>query len=188
LTASPQSSVNFTPLHALEGIITPNGLCFERHHGGMADIDPARHRLMIHGMVERPVVLTMAEIRRLPRVNRIYFLECAANSGMEWRGAQLNGVQFTHGMIHNVMYTGVTLRTLLEAVGCGPVRRGCWRRGRMRRGWIARSRSARRSMTAWWRSPRTARRCGRSRAIRCAWWCRAAGQHVGEVAAPAQDR
>ena len=120
LTASPQSSVNFTPLHALDGIITPNGLCFERHHGGMADIDPARHRLMIHGMVERPVVLTVADLKRLPRVNRIYFLECAANSGMEWRGAQLNGVQFTHGMIHNVMYTGVTLRTLLDAAGVKP--------------------------------------------------------------------
>jgi sulfane dehydrogenase subunit SoxC len=120
LTAAPQTSVSFTPLHALDGIITPNGLCFERHHGGIAEIDPAQHRLMIHGMVEHPVVLTMQDIKRLPRVNRIYFLECAANSGMEWRGAQLNGVQFTHGMIHNVMYTGVTLRTLFEAVGVRP--------------------------------------------------------------------
>ena len=120
LTAAPQSSVNFTPLHALEGIITPNGLCFERHHGGVAEIDPAQHRLLIHGLVEKPVVLTMQDLKRLPRANRIYFLECAANSGMEWRGAQLNGAQYTHGMIHNVMYTGVTLRTVLEAVGIDP--------------------------------------------------------------------
>jgi sulfane dehydrogenase subunit SoxC len=120
LTANAASSVNFTPLHDLEGIITPNGLCFERHHGGVAEIDPAEHRLMIHGLVERPVVLTLADIKRLPRTNRIYFLECAANSGMEWRGAQLNGCQFTHGMIHNVMYTGVTLRTLLDGVGVKP--------------------------------------------------------------------
>jgi sulfane dehydrogenase subunit SoxC len=120
LTANAASSINFTPLHDLEGIITPNGLCFERHHGGVAEIDPAEHRLMIHGLVERPVVLTLADIKRLPRTNRIYFLECAANSGMEWRGAQLNGCQFTHGMIHNVMYTGVTLRTLLDGVGVRP--------------------------------------------------------------------
>jgi sulfane dehydrogenase subunit SoxC len=120
LTAGTQSSVNFTPLHDLEGIITPNGLCFERHHGGIAEIDPSQHRLMIHGLVSRPMVLTVADLKRLPRTNRIYFLECAANSGMEWRGAQLNGCQFTHGMIHNVMYTGVTLRTLLEGVGVKP--------------------------------------------------------------------
>ena len=120
LTASPQSSVNFTPLHELDGIITPSGLCFERHHAGIAEIDPASHRLMIHGMVERPLVFTMADLKRMPRTNRVHFLECAANSGMEWRGAQLNGCQFTHGMIHNVMYTGVTLRTLLEAAGVKP--------------------------------------------------------------------
>jgi sulfane dehydrogenase subunit SoxC len=120
LTASPQSSVNFTPLHELDGIITPSGLCFERHHGGIAEIAPEKHRLMIHGLVERPLVFSMADLKRLPRTNRIHFLECAANSGMEWRGAQLNGCQFTHGMIHNVMYTGVMLRTLLEAAGVKP--------------------------------------------------------------------
>lgn len=117
LTASRESSVSFTPLHELEGIITPNGLCFERHHGGIAEIDPADHRLMIHGLVERPLILSLEELKRFPRVNRIHFMECAANSGMEWRGAQLNGCQFTHGMIHCVQYTGVSLRTLLEEVG-----------------------------------------------------------------------
>lgn len=117
LTASPESSVNFTPLHELDGIITPSGLCFERHHGGIADIDPASHRLMIHGLVDKPLVFTMEDIRRMPRENRVHFLECAANSGMEWRGAQLNGCQFTHGMVHNVMYTGVPLRMLLAEAG-----------------------------------------------------------------------
>lgn len=117
LTASPESSVNFTPLHELDGIITPSGLCFERHHGGVADINPADHRLMINGLVEKPLVFTMDDIRRMPRINKIYFLECAANSGMEWRGAQLNGCQFTHGMVHNVMYTGVMLKTLLDEAG-----------------------------------------------------------------------
>lgn len=117
LTADPISSVNFTPLHELDGIITPNGLCFERHHGGIAEIDPAQHRLMINGLVHRPLVFTMQDILRFPRENRIYFLECAANTGMEWAGAQLNGCQYTHGMIHNVMYTGVPLRLLLEEAG-----------------------------------------------------------------------
>ena len=117
LTASRESSVSFTPLHELEGIITPNGLCFERHHGGIAEIDPSDHRLMIHGLVDRPLILTLEELKRYPRVNRIHFMECAANSGMEWRGAQLNGCQFTHGMIHCVQYTGVSLRTLLEEAG-----------------------------------------------------------------------
>ena len=117
LTADPVSSINFTPLHELDGIITPNGLCFERHHGGVAEYDPASHRLMINGLVDKELVFTMEDIMRFPRDNRTYFLECAANSGMEWRGSQLNGCQFTHGMIHNVMYTGVPLRLLLEEAG-----------------------------------------------------------------------
>ncbi|MGL5167451.1 MAG: sulfite dehydrogenase [Afipia sp.] len=120
LTASPESSVNFTPLHELDGIITPSGLCFERHHSGVAEINPADHRLMINGLVDKPLVFTMEDIKRMPRVNKIYFLECAANSGMEWRGAQLNGCQFTHGMVHNVMYTGVTLKTVLDEAGLKP--------------------------------------------------------------------
>ena len=117
LTADPISSINFTPIHALDGIITPNGLCFERHHGGIAEIAPGDHRLMINGLVETPMVFTMADLKRFPRVNKIYFLECAANSGMEWRGAQLNGCQYTHGMIHNVMYTGVRLADILAEAG-----------------------------------------------------------------------
>ncbi|RDV05614.1 sulfite dehydrogenase [Undibacter mobilis] len=117
LTASRESSVSFTPLHDLDGIITPNGLCFERHHGGITEIDPHDYRLMLHGLVDKPLIFTLEDLKRLPRVNRIYFLECAANSGMEWRGAQLNGCQYTHGMIHCVMYTGVPLKLLLEQAG-----------------------------------------------------------------------
>ncbi|HEY6834254.1 MAG TPA: sulfite dehydrogenase [Pseudolabrys sp.] len=117
LTATPESSVSFTPLHALDGIITPNGLCFERHHGGIAEVDPHDYRLMLHGLVDRPLIFTLDDLMRLPRVNRIHFLECAANSGMEWRGAQLNGCQYTHGMVHCVQYTGVPLKLLLEQAG-----------------------------------------------------------------------
>jgi sulfane dehydrogenase subunit SoxC len=117
LTVSRESSVNFTPIHELDGIITPNGLCFERHHAGIAEVDPADYQLMINGLVEKPLILTLDDLKRLPRVNRIYFCECAANSGMEWRGAQLNGAQYTHGMVHCVMYTGVPLRLTLEEAG-----------------------------------------------------------------------
>ncbi len=131
LTASRESSVNFTPLHELDGIITPNGLCFERHHGGAAEINPLDHRLMIHGLVDKPLMFTMDDIKRFPRVNRIHFLECAANSGMEWRGAQLNGCQFTHGMVHNVMYTGVLLKDVLDEAGVKPNAK--WLHGRGRR-------------------------------------------------------
>jgi sulfane dehydrogenase subunit SoxC len=117
LTVSRESSVNFTPLHELDGIITPNGLCFERHHAGVAEVDPAQYRLMINGLVDKPLVFTIDDIKRFPRENKIYFLECAANSGMEWRGAQLNGCQFTHGMIHTLMYTGVPLKYVLQEAG-----------------------------------------------------------------------
>jgi sulfane dehydrogenase subunit SoxC len=120
LTASRESSVSFTPLHELDGIITPNGLCFERHHGGIAEIDPADHRLIVHGLTDKALMLTVADLKRFPRVNRIYFLECAANSGMEWRGAQLNGCQYTHGMVHCVQYTGVPLKLILEEAGLKP--------------------------------------------------------------------
>jgi len=117
LTADSVSSINFTPIHDLDGIITPNGLCFERHHAGVAEVKPNKYRLMINGLVERPLVFTLADLMRFPRENHVHFLECAANSGMEWRGAQLNGCQFTHGMIHNVMYTGVRLSDLLKEAG-----------------------------------------------------------------------
>lgn len=124
LTADTASSVNFTPIHELDGIITPNGVCFERHHAGVADIAPQDYRLMINGLVEREIVFTLQDLLRFPRENKVYFLECAANSGMEWRGAQLNGAQFTHGMIHNCMYTGVPLRALLDYAGVKP--EGTW--------------------------------------------------------------
>lgn len=117
LTASPESSVSFTPLQDQPGIITANGLFFERYHGGRASVDPQQHRLMIHGLVERPLLLTMKDIQRFPSVSRIHFIECPANGGMEWRAAQLNSLQFTHGMVSCAEWTGVKLSTLLEEVG-----------------------------------------------------------------------
>ncbi|NVK47768.1 MAG: sulfite dehydrogenase [Rhodobacteraceae bacterium] len=117
LTADPISSINFTPIHALDGTITPQGCAFERHHSGAIELKKEDYRLMINGLVDTPLVFTYEDLERFPRVNKTFFLECAANTGMEWAGAQLNGSQFTHGMIHNMEYTGVTLRTLLEEAG-----------------------------------------------------------------------
>jgi sulfane dehydrogenase subunit SoxC len=117
LTATQESSVSFTPLQDQPGIITANGLFFERYHGGRATVDPAQHRLMIHGMVERPLLLTMDDIGRFPSVSRIHFIECPANGGMEWRAAQLNSLQFTHGMVSCAEWTGVRLSTLLAEAG-----------------------------------------------------------------------
>ena len=114
LTADTVSSINFTPIHALDGTITPQGCAFERHHSGAIDLKKDDYRLMINGLVDTPLVFSYADLERFPRENHVYFCECAANTGMEWAGAQLNGAQFTHGMIHNMEYTGVPLRTLLE--------------------------------------------------------------------------
>src|SRR5262245_45277944 len=66
LTATPESSVSFTPLHQLDGIITPSGLCFERHHGGIAEVIPEDYRLILHGLVDRPLVFTLDDLKRLP--------------------------------------------------------------------------------------------------------------------------
>ena len=120
LTADTISSINFTPIHALDGTITPQGCAFERHHSGAIELSKGDYRLMVNGLVETPLMFTYADLERFPRENRVHFCECAANTGMEWAGAQLNGVQFTHGMIHNMEYTGVPLRTLLEEAGVKP--------------------------------------------------------------------
>lgn len=120
LTESPVSSINFTPIHALEGTITPQGCAFERHHSGAIELSKADYRLMINGLVERPLVFTFEDLLRFPRTSVTAFCECAANGGMEWGGAQLEGCQFTQGMIHNMEYVGVPLRVLLEEAGVKP--------------------------------------------------------------------
>ena len=121
LTRVGQSSVSFCPLQGLFGIITPNGLHFERHHQGWWDIDPSKHRLMVNGsddsMLKRPMVLNMDELMRLPSVSRMHFIECGANTGMEWGNVAVPTVQYTHGMLSCSEFTGVPLRTILELCG-----------------------------------------------------------------------
>ena len=120
LTADSISAVSMTPLQDLKGIITPNGLVFERYHAGVPDINPDQHRLIIHGLVERPLIFTMDDLKRFPSVSEIKFLECPANGGMEWKGPQMQGLQFTHGMLSCCEWSGVKLSTLLQEVGVKP--------------------------------------------------------------------
>jgi sulfane dehydrogenase subunit SoxC len=121
LTQTGQSSVSFAPLQSLFGIVTPSGLHFERHHQGWWDVDPSKHRLMINGsdekMVRKPMVFTMDELMRLPSVSRFHFIECGANSGMEWGNVAVPTCQYSHGMISCSEFTGVPLRLLLEMAG-----------------------------------------------------------------------
>ena len=93
------SNRGYTPLQDLHGFITPNGLFFERHHAGIPDIDPAEHRLVVHGLVEREVVFTMDDLLRFPAVSRFYFLECSGNSSSEMKEAKGEIVQQTHGLM-----------------------------------------------------------------------------------------
>jgi sulfane dehydrogenase subunit SoxC len=110
-----------TPLHLLDGTITPNGLHFERHHSGIPDIDPEAHRLLIHGLVKRPLVFTLEALARYPMVSRIAFIECGGNSGALYQKDPVaGGVQALHGLVSCAEWTGVRLADLLEEAEVGP--------------------------------------------------------------------
>jgi sulfane dehydrogenase subunit SoxC len=117
LTRTAHSSVSFTPLQNLFGIMTPAGVHFERHHSGVPDVVPDEHRLMIHGLVKAPRLYTLDDIMRFPSVSRIHFIECGANTGMEWANAAVPTVQYTHGMLGCSEWTGVPLAVLLDEAG-----------------------------------------------------------------------
>jgi sulfane dehydrogenase subunit SoxC len=107
----------FTPLQDLQGIITPASLHFERHHNGVPTINPSDHRLLIHGLVERPLIFTVEELKRLPSAARLLFIECSGNTTSGWHDALDVTVQQTHGLMSTSEWTGVKLSTLLETVG-----------------------------------------------------------------------
>ena len=121
LTQTTQASVSFAPLQSLFGIVTPSGLHFERHHQGWWDVDPSQHRLMINGsdasLLKTAMVFTMDEVMRMPSVSRFHFIECGANTGMEWGNVAVPTVQYSHGMLSCSEFTGVPLRTLLDQCG-----------------------------------------------------------------------
>jgi sulfane dehydrogenase subunit SoxC len=112
-----ETGSSFTPLQESIGILTPSALHYERHHGGVPTIDPARHRLVIHGLVDRPLSLSMADIRRLPSVTRLLALECGGNSAGEWNGAGGGDVQRSHGLLSGSEWTGVPLSLVLAEAG-----------------------------------------------------------------------
>lgn len=116
-TKTKESSWTFTPLQDSQGIITPSALHFERHHAGVPDIDPAQHRLLIHGLVTRPVVLSVEDIRCLPSVSRVHMIECSGNSLTEWAKPTMKDVQGTHGLTSCSEWTGVPLATIFNDLG-----------------------------------------------------------------------
>jgi len=122
---APGSGTSMTPLHQLQGTITPNGLHFERHHSGVPDIDPARHELLIHGLVRRPLKFTVEALLRYPTVSRICFLECSGNSLFNTKPEP---PQMSCGAIHGLIscseWTGIPLALLLEEAGLDP--KGKW--------------------------------------------------------------
>ena len=124
VTRTPEATASLTPLRESFGIITPSALHFERHHSGVPEIDPASHTLMIHGLVDRPLVFSMDELKRLPAASRVLFIECSGNSSSEWLGAVGPTVQRTHGLTSCCEWTGVWLSTLLRE--CGVRSAGSW--------------------------------------------------------------
>ncbi|MGE0865136.1 MAG: sulfite dehydrogenase [Vicinamibacterales bacterium] len=120
---SPRRTSSLTPLQDLDGIITPSDLHFERHHGGVPAIDPAQYSLLIHGMVDRPMVFTLADLRRFPGRSMIRMMECSGNGGRAYRreGNQTDVTpQQVDGLTSTSEWTGVPLATLLREAGASP--------------------------------------------------------------------
>jgi sulfane dehydrogenase subunit SoxC len=107
-----------TPLQDLDGIITPNGLFYERHHGGVPTIDPAQHRLMLHGLVDKPMIFTMDDIRRFPSESRIHFLECSGNP--LYKKPYGKTASDLVGLLSCAEWTGVSLKLVLQEAGLQP--------------------------------------------------------------------
>lgn len=117
---TPEEASSRTPLADLYGTITPSSLHFERHHSGVPDIDPAAHKLLVHGLVDRPLVFTVDDLKRLPAASRVLFLECSGNSARGWTKTRRPSVQAEHGLTSCSEWTGVPLSIVLDEVGVRP--------------------------------------------------------------------
>ena len=117
-SVDPDNAINSkTPLGKLVGSITPTDLHYERSHAGVPDIDPAQHRLLIHGMVQKPLVLSVDDLKAMPSISRIVFIECTGNGWENWKKADPNlTVQNTHGLVSTNEWTGVPLKFLIDLV------------------------------------------------------------------------
>ena len=110
-----------TPHHLLDGMITPNGLHFVIARAGAPDIDPDKHRLLIHGLVKQPLIFSLDELMRYPMESRIAFVECGGNSAPLWSKEPIQAnVQALHGLVSCAEWTGIRLSTLLEETGVDP--------------------------------------------------------------------
>ncbi|MGH9255918.1 MAG: sulfite dehydrogenase [Vicinamibacterales bacterium] len=117
----PRTAHGRTPHHLINGTFTPNGLHFVISHSGNPDIDPAQHRLAIHGLVRRPLVFTLDTLARYPMVSRMAFLECGGNSAPLFSNEPLQAsIQAIHGLVSCSEWTGVMLSTLLDEAGIDP--------------------------------------------------------------------
>ena len=110
--------VSWTPLEDLEGIVTPSGLHFERHHDGVPVIDPEQHRLVIHGRVRRPLEFTVDTLLRYPMRSEFLFIECGGNSNAGWHEEPIQRpVGAFHGLVSCSEWTGVPLAILFDEAG-----------------------------------------------------------------------
>ena len=116
-TANEYTSWSFTPLDKMLGNLTASGLHFERHHGGIPTIDPAKHTLLVHGMVDAPKTFTIADLKRFPFVTRKHFIECSGNGLTEWNKPTMKTVQGTHGLLSTSEWTGVQFATIAREIG-----------------------------------------------------------------------
>ncbi|MBV8848890.1 MAG: sulfite dehydrogenase [Methylobacteriaceae bacterium] len=112
------SASSRAPLQDLDGIITPNGVFYERHHGGIPNIDPEQHRLILHGLVEKPLIFTMEDIRQFPSQSRIYFLECSGNP--TYTKPYGKTASDLVGLVSCAEWTGVSLKLVLQEAGLKP--------------------------------------------------------------------
>lgn len=109
---------SYSPIQDLTGTITPSDLLFERHHAGVAMIDPKRYKLLVHGMVERPMMFTIDDLKRLPSESRVHFIECSGNGRAAYRDPKPDLTpQMVDGLTGNGEWTGVPLSVLLSEVG-----------------------------------------------------------------------
>ncbi len=114
-----RDQISVTPLEKLDGVVTPAALHYERHHAGIPDLDAATHTLLVHGLVDRPTVFTMDDLKRLPRESRLCFLECSGNGGRGQgsRAKKESTPAYIDGLTSTTEWTGVPLRTVLREVG-----------------------------------------------------------------------
>ena len=117
----PRTQNARTPHHLLNGTLTPPGLHFVVAQSGAPDIDPARHRIVIHGLVKRPLIFTLDALARYPMVTRMTFLECGGNGAPLFSPQPIQAtVQALHGLVSCSEWTGVLLSTLIEETGIDP--------------------------------------------------------------------